>query len=919
MCYFAGLWCVVCYWLTPSVCAQNIVWNVGTVAGASADGSKQPASFTLPVQAGDVKDSLEEYERFVKHEQWEKAFKTLETIATKTTTGFIDRGDGVLVPSRLLSRGLLASLPAGGRSAYRLFYDAQATALWEKAVGRAEAESLSGIVNGHIISSTGDRAADRLGDLYFEQGDMAQAVGAWRALLTLCPDSKISKAQTSIKIATALARGGRWAEFAELDAQLRDRYASETVEIAGRRTTVQQYMAQLAATDRAAPIAVDAELPADFTLPDTDVGPAWRFTFQSKPDPLNANQPFNITDMYGRQRANDFVIPAAIDDQRLYVNLFGVEMGFDLASGKLLWRNGKLHQLQLQQARQGVAPERYWLGVSGGRVWTVTRDAQQQNQQATFALVARDGATGKEVINTRKSLNSWNIMGAPVFVQSTGASPSSSPAGNTPEPSSAPAAPVINLDKGFDGAKELLTFNGKSGKISNGALRLTENRRDELSAVFVTAPVSVASFTSEFDLQFKNAQADGMTFVVQGAGVNAIGKGGNGLGYGEMPKSVAVKFGLWAEGANRSGLLTNGAAPAGENNVDMGESGIQLNSGHVFRVKAVYDGTTLQVTVTDTTTNASHTQNHAVDIPAIVGGRTAFVGFTGGTGGRGAQQDVLRWTYIPGAQRISQPQAVGGTIFVGAARNGQGREVAVLVLNATDGKLLKTIQVGNHAVDQNQIYTERMALPSIFAHRDRVYVDTHGGALVSLAAQAGTIDWGVQYESPSPQANYYSYDYQTPQLSISGPMYAAGLLFTKGMRSMRLVGIQPEGPNLIWNRPVAKSSVLIGADAARLYMGGEELTAYDLKTQELVWAAQLPRSASWSQPLLTKNRLYQFTSRGVCEIDKSNGEIVKIFRGTDLDSFGGSLFVGGNTLVTVSNLTVTAYPLGTAPTTPKQP
>jgi hypothetical protein len=34
-----------------------------------------------------------------------------------------------------------------------------------------------------------------------------------------------------------------------------------------------------------------------------------------------------------------------------------------------------------------------------------------------------------------------------------------------------------------------------------------------------------------------------------------------------------------------------------------------------------------------------------VNIPAIVGGTTAYVGFTAGTGGTSAIQNILDWTY----------------------------------------------------------------------------------------------------------------------------------------------------------------------------------------------------------------------------------------------------------------------------------
>jgi hypothetical protein len=139
-------------------------------------------------------------------------------------------------------------------------------------------------------------------------------------------------------------------------------------------------------------------------------------------------------------------------------------------------------------------------------------------------------------------------------------------------------------------------------------------------------------------------------------------------------------------------------------------------------------------------------------------------------------------------------------------------------------------------------------------------------------------------------------------------MFAAGLLFTKGMRASRLLGVRTEGPTLAWNRPVGTAAAIVAADDERIYLGGHELAAYSLKTQELLWVSQLPQSADWSQPLVTKNRLYRFTSRGVCEVDKATGDVLRIFRGIDRDGLGGLLFFTPRAMVTVSNVAITAYP-----------
>jgi hypothetical protein len=60
---------------------------------------------------------------------------------------------------------------------------------------------------------------------------------------------------------------------------------------------------------------------------------------------------------------------------------------------------------------------------------------------------------------------------------------------------------------------------------------------------------------------------------------------------------------------------------------------------------------------------------------------------------------------------------------------------------------------------------------------------------------------------------------------------------------------------------------------------------------------------------LSDNRVFHFSSRGIYEIDKNNGQVVRVFRGTDLESMGGTLVITPKSLLAVSNLAITAYPL----------
>jgi hypothetical protein len=205
---------------------------------------------------------------------------------------------------------------------------------------------------------------------------------------------------------------------------------------------------------------------------------------------------------------------------------------------------------------------------------------------------------------------------------------------------------AVNFGAGFSGAG--LRFNGHTA-LNETALQLTDTTNvNEASSAFWTTPVSVQNFSNVFTFQLLNPNADGFTFTIQNAGPTALGSYGAGLGYGKylaltaaIPKSVAVKFDLYnnsGEGSNSTGLYVNGASPTLPATNLTG--GINLHSGDVFLVQMSYEGTTLTMTITDTATPANtFTTSWPINIPATVGGNTAFVGFTAGT----APILILHW------------------------------------------------------------------------------------------------------------------------------------------------------------------------------------------------------------------------------------------------------------------------------------
>ena len=209
-------------------------------------------------------------------------------------------------------------------------------------------------------------------------------------------------------------------------------------------------------------------------------------------------------------------------------------------------------------------------------------------------------------------------------------------------------APPINFPVGFAGSQGLLVFNG-STQLDDSRLQLTDGGSSEAASAWFATPINVQSFTTNFTFQLSNALADGITFAIQGQGSSALGGDGSAMGYQGIPKSIALKFDLAndaGEGINSTGFYLNGAAPTLPA-IDLNPTGINLHSGDSMAAQLIYDGATLAVTLTDKVTLATYSTSLPVNIPALVGGNTAYVGFTGSSANVSSSQKVLSWTYAP--------------------------------------------------------------------------------------------------------------------------------------------------------------------------------------------------------------------------------------------------------------------------------
>lgn len=667
--------------LTTTTRAQNM--RIATVAVDSQDNQQPKTPFVMPGQSIEVREALDDFNRYVKREAWEKAFEALEKVQQSPGRGLTPAADGLMLPTEVLVRQALTSLPPSGREAYRLFHDADAKTLMDQATGSNDFDRLNEIYSKHFISSVGASAADRLGDLFFEQGDPVRAADCWRSVLNHHPETQIPRVRLITKQAIALIRAGRRQEVAELLRQLEQRHAGEKVTLGGKEVVASEHVAALLAETKDTAAGTidlagsqgtqsDNRLQLHEVALTKEIQPIWQFRFFTSAqvkELASAGRNWG----WGRLTVSDFPPPAVVLEDRIFLNLLGYHFAIDKKTGKLMWRSLRFGDLpgKLQQ-NPSVIAEQYSLTQAGTRLLSVNRDVNMLGQwNQPFRLECLDAATGNQVWMSTAiaEISGYNIMGTP-----------------------------------------------------------------------------------------------------------------------------------------------------------------------------------------------------AVD---------------------------------------------GGKIFICGVKTDQPTELHLLALNEADGKFLWARHLGTHQADQSQMYYRRTAQPSVVATHGKVLVDTHAGGFACVDAIAGTLEWGLSYPSEFVNTEYW---YGTPSKPsfILPPLVVNDVVYVKGMRSQRLLAVNLTDTTVVWKRPVSQSSAIAGIDAERIYMMGDELSAIDINTRKMLWATRLPSSSEWISPVLTENRIFQFTSRGIFEVDKATGDVVQSYRGSDLESMGGRMIVSGDYLYTISNAAITAYPRTTA-------
>lgn len=239
-------------------------------------------------------------------------------------------------------------------------------------------------------------------------------------------------------------------------------------------------------------------------------------------------------------------------------------------------------------------------------------------------------------------------------------------------------------------------------------------------AVWYLNPVNVAAgfdttFVFNINTPSSTGGGDGMAFVIQnemipgssgGVGVNGIGRHASALGYGlfvggatgdSIENSLAIEIDNYSNGGsnpiadpdgNHISVHTGGTADNSQNEsysigrADSATLGTDTNDGtdHTIRVRyapgtleVYYDGALVIQAPYDFTTGGTWIDgNQPVGGLDLLGGTSAYIGFTASSGGVLENHDLVSWTFDGGAISTNFCPPNPNSTGLGATISGQG-------------------------------------------------------------------------------------------------------------------------------------------------------------------------------------------------------------------------------------------------------
>jgi len=217
--------------------------------------------------------------------------------------------------------------------------------------------------------------------------------------------------------------------------------------------------------------------------------------------------------------------------------------------------------------------------------------------------------------------------------------------------------PRIDYWDGFE-PETMMLNNG--AELVDGRLRLTNLEGGSQSrSAYHTEQVAVDRFVCRFQMRNSNigdSAAGGLTFIFQRKGADAVGDSistGSTYGYrynSGLPNAIGPSLVLELAGNEALDLrfVDEQGAVQKIRGTTLRPELPGYYSGHLYDFLLSYDGERMDMVITDVDTGASFYQHYLLDVLAILGGATAWVGFTASTGSsdeRRVVRCIEKWAY----------------------------------------------------------------------------------------------------------------------------------------------------------------------------------------------------------------------------------------------------------------------------------
>jgi Immunoglobulin domain/Bacterial lectin len=239
---------------------------------------------------------------------------------------------------------------------------------------------------------------------------------------------------------------------------------------------------------------------------------------------------------------------------------------------------------------------------------------------------------------------------------------------------------------GLTTAPPVVTFNGNgtgwtinmlvvtNAGITNGTLLLTDGHNSEAASAFFNTRQYSDGFAAFFTYQEANGDtplADGVTFAVQNAaaGASALGGGGGELGFFGIENSAAFEINIFAFANGGAGIQfgTNGmtADTTPSAGPYLSTAPVNLSSTHPIDVQLFFNQGTWSAHLRDTVTgDAFNIVRNQPSMRSVIGADTAYVGFTGATGGENAIQTISNFRFSYSTAPVLSVTHTGGNVVV---------------------------------------------------------------------------------------------------------------------------------------------------------------------------------------------------------------------------------------------------------------